>query len=428
MFAGWVLLLLLALALPSHADDSAPFFLRDGDTVVFYGDSITVQQGYTRDIETYVLTRYPSWHVKFINSGWNGDLVSGGRGGSVETRIKRDILPYHPTVVTILLGMNDGGYTRFNQAAYDAYARGLTHLVDTLPQQIPGVRLTLLSPTFYDEAAPHARHVHGYNSVLLKYKDFVKKLGGQRGIPAIDLTTPMAEATRKGRRRDPHFSLVPDSVHPSDAGHLLIASVILKAWHASNEGTEITLDPGASTAATTPLPWPLPADASSAFTVSPLPGELDAIRARVPDLPGDRYALLVDGQRAGVVTSQELAAGVDLTRLSALPQNQQSARVRDIVQQRLDTWRYLWNGGPNALARRTDTPDDAELTALLSLDHWLDSWRDQAHDAAQPQTHSFTLKPLPTPADSVALPAPQHQYPRKHSPWQHYTLARSGSE
>ena len=305
---------------------------------------------------------------------------------------------------------------------------GLTHLVDTLPTQIPGVRLTLLSPTFYDETAPHSHRVHGYNSVLVKYKDFVKTLGGQRGVPAIDLTTPMAEATRRGRRRDPRFSLVPDGVHPSDAGHLLMASVILKAWHASEEGTEITLDPGASTAATTPLPWPMPADADAAFTVSPLPGELDAIRARVPDLPGDRYALLVDGQKAGVVTSQELAAGVDLTRLPALPQNQQATRVRDLVQQRLDTWRYLWNGGPNALARRTDAPDDAEITALLSLDHWLDSWRDQAHDAAQPQTHSFALKPLPTPADSAALPAQTHPFSRKHSTWQHYTLARSGSE
>ena len=400
----------ILLIAPVRADDLQPFFLHDGDTVVFYGDSITVQQGYTRDIETYVLTRYPNWHVKFINSGWNGDLVSGGRGGSIETRIKRDILPYHPTVVTILLGMNDGGYTRFKDDNYQAFTSGLTHLVDTLPKAIPGVRLTLLSPTFYDENAYYSHRIHGYNSVLARYKDFVKKLGGQHDVLALDLNTPMAEATHLGRRRNPHFTLVPDGVHPNDAGHLLIAAVILKAWHAAEDGTEITLNPTAPTPATTPIPWPLPADARPAFTVSPLPGHLDAIRARVPGLPGDRYDLIVDGQRAGVVTSTQLAAGVDLTRLPALPQNQQAARVRNLVQERLDAWRYLWNGGPNALARRNDAPSEAEIEALTALDHWLDTWRDQAHEAAQPQTHVFTLHPLPTPTDADATTTSAHTH------------------
>ena len=397
------MLLLFACLAPARADDPQPFFLHDGDTVVFYGDSITVQQGYTRDIETYVLTRYPSWHVKFINSGWNGDLVSGGRGGSIETRIKRDILPYHPTVVTILLGMNDGGYTRFNLANYNAFASGLTHLMDTLPKQLPGVRLTLLSPTFYDESAIYSHHIKGYNSVLARYKDFVKRLGGQRDVLALDLNTPMAEATRLGRRHNPRFTIVPDGVHPNDAGHLLMAAIILKAWHAGDDGTtEITLDPTAPTQAATPVPWPLPADAQPAFTVSPLPGELDAVRARVPVLPGDRYDLLIDGQNTGVVTSQQLAEGVNLTRLPIRPQLQ-AGRVRDLVQQRLDAWRYLWNGGPNALARRTDEPSDAEIAALTALDHWLDTWRDQAHDAAQPQTHVFTLHPRPTPTDAAIV-------------------------
>ena len=45
-------------------------------------------------------------------------------------------------------------------------------------------------------------------------------------------------------------------------------------------------------------------------------------------------------------------------------------------------------------------PARREIDALTALDHWLDTWRDQAHDAAQPQTHVFTLHPLPTPTDA----------------------------
>ena len=388
-----LLALSLFLPLPARAQDTGAFFLHDGDTVVFYGDSITEQQHYGRDIETYVLTRCPTWHVKFINSGWTSDLVSGGKGGSAETRIKRDVLPYHPTVVTILLGMNDGQYTHFKQSNYDAYTDGLTLLVSRMQKEMPGVRLTLLTPTFYDEGAPGSRHFRGYNDVLLRFRDFVKTLGGRRDILAVDLNAPLAEATRRGRRQDPRFTLVPDGIHPDEAGHAIMAAAILKAWHAPSGPTETTLDPASPASATMPLPWPLPDKAAPAFAVSPLPGALDAFRVRASALTAGRYDLLVDGRRAATVSRQALETGVDLTRLAGLPQNRQAAQVRDLVQSRLDTWRYLWNSGPNAIAHKGDSPSDAEVAALTAVDHWLDDRRDRARDAAQPQTHMFSLRP-----------------------------------
>lgn len=407
--------LLLALLLPVRAEDAAPFFLHDGDTVVFYGDSITEQQHYGRDIETYVLTRYPARHVKFLNSGWTSDLVSGGKGGSAETRVQRDVLPYHPTVVTILLGMNDGEYTHFKQSNYDAYRDGLTSLVNRLTTEMPGVRLTLLSPTFYDENAPGSRHFHGYNAVLLRFRDFVKTLGGRRNILAVDLNTPLAEATRQGRKRDPRFTLVPDGIHPNEAGQAIMAASILKAWRAPMEATEVTLDPASPTPATTPLPWPLPDKAAPAFAVSPLPGALNAFRVRASELKADGYDLLVDGRSVGTATRQELSAGLDLTRLPRLPQNRQAARVRDLVQSRLDAWRYLWNTGPNAIAHKGDAPSDAEVAALTAVDHWLDDRRDRARDAAQPQTHTFSLRPAAPPlVATAASSAPKHPAPGKH--------------
>ena len=409
---------LLAPLTSARAADPGAFFLRDGDTVVFYGDSITEQQHYGRDIETYVLTRYPNLHVRFINSGWTSDVVSGGKGGPAETRIKRDVLPYHPTVVTILLGMNDGEYTHFKQSNYDAYSAGLTVLVDRLTKELPGVRLTLLSPTFYDENAPGSRHFHGYNDVLLKFRDFVKTLGGRRDILAVDLNAPLAEATRLGRAHDPRFTLVPDGIHPNEAGQAIMAAAILKAWRASAGPTEVTLDPSSPTPATTPLPWPLPDKAAPSFTVSPLPGALDLFRLRAADLKPGTYDLLVDGKPVKTVTKQDLQAGVDLTRLPALPQNKQAARVRDLVQSRLDAWRYLWNTGPNAIAHKGDAPSPSEVAALTAIDQWLDDRRDRAREAAQPQTHTFSLRPAAAPRVATAAPAvsTKHQAPSKHQP------------
>src|ERR1700722_8056702 len=109
-------LLLLASAAFAEGD----FYLKDGDRVVFYGDSITDQRLYTTFVETYVVTRFPKMDGTFIHSGWGGDdTVRGGGGGPIDLRLKRDVLAYKPTVLTIMLGMNDASYRPFDQRIFD---------------------------------------------------------------------------------------------------------------------------------------------------------------------------------------------------------------------------------------------------------------------------------------------------------------------
>ena len=106
------------------------FALKDGDRVVFYGDSITDQRLYTTFTETYVLTRFPKLDVSFVHSGWGGDRVTGGGGGPIDLRLRRDVFAYKPTVMTIMLGMNDGSYRAFDEKIFDAYATGYQHIID----------------------------------------------------------------------------------------------------------------------------------------------------------------------------------------------------------------------------------------------------------------------------------------------------------
>src|ERR1700677_4855685 len=105
--------------------------LHENDRVVFYGDSITAQRLYTRFVEDFVLTRYPALHISFWNAGVPGDNVYGGYTGDVSTRLKRDLFPHQPTVVTVMLGMNDGYYMAFNPKYFDIYKEGYHRLLDS---------------------------------------------------------------------------------------------------------------------------------------------------------------------------------------------------------------------------------------------------------------------------------------------------------
>src|SRR3954467_3567005 len=84
---------------------AADFAIRDGDTVVFLGDSITAERTYGKIVETYTLLRFPARKVHFVNAGWGGDTAAGGLA-----RLKRDVFDKGATVVTVAYGINDIGW------------------------------------------------------------------------------------------------------------------------------------------------------------------------------------------------------------------------------------------------------------------------------------------------------------------------------
>ncbi len=133
------------------AEPEASFAIKGGDRIVFYGDSITDQRLYTTFVESYIVTRFPELAVTFVHSGWGGDRVSGGGGGPIDRRLARDVFAYKPTVVTVMLGMNDAAYRPFNKQIFEAYTKGYEHIVESLKANLPGVRITLIQPSPFDD-------------------------------------------------------------------------------------------------------------------------------------------------------------------------------------------------------------------------------------------------------------------------------------
>jgi hypothetical protein len=85
--------------IPCAADE---FALRDGDTVVFLGDSITAARTYGRIIENYTLLRFPERKVRFLNMGHGGETAAGAA-----TRLDQAVFQTGATVVTVAYGVND---------------------------------------------------------------------------------------------------------------------------------------------------------------------------------------------------------------------------------------------------------------------------------------------------------------------------------
>src|SRR6186713_1272619 len=94
---SWVIA--AGLSSTARADE---FALRDGDTVVFLGDSITAARTYGKLIENYTLLRFPDRKVRFVNAGVGGDTAAGGL-----KRLDRDVFAHKPTVLVVAYGVND---------------------------------------------------------------------------------------------------------------------------------------------------------------------------------------------------------------------------------------------------------------------------------------------------------------------------------
>lgn len=148
--------------------EAQSFYLKAGDTVVFHGDSITEQNLYTQWVELYTVLRFPTMRVHFLGAGVGGDEVTGGSGGPIDLRLARDVFSHKPSVVTVMLGMNDGGYQPTTDRIQTTYTKGYEHLLESIRTNAPSARITLLGPSPYDEVTRPAMFPGGYNAVLLR--------------------------------------------------------------------------------------------------------------------------------------------------------------------------------------------------------------------------------------------------------------------
>lgn len=407
------LCLLLLVAATASAQDG--FYLKSGDRVVFYGDSITDQRLYTTVVESYVVTRFPKFEVSFVHSGWGGDRVTGGGGGALDLRLQRDVVAYKPNVVTVMLGMNDGRYRAFDQQIFDTYANGYQKIVQKLKTDLPSVRMTLIQPSPYDDVTRATMFEGGYNAVLLRYGQFVKELAAKERLDVADLNTAVAAALKKANATDTATAqkIIPDRIHPAAGGHLLMAAELLKAWKAPAVVSTVEIDVGKSSVLRVEntqvtelkteggLTWtqtdnslPLPIDLNDAVMAlavksSDVMDSLNRQWLKVTGLTAARYQLKLDGEALGDFTKEQLSEGVNLSWFPT-PMSKQAAAVHALTLRHntlhFTAWRQV-----QVPFQNSKSPNVAKaIDALHALEQEVIA---EQRAAAQPKPHRYELIP-----------------------------------
>jgi lysophospholipase L1-like esterase len=411
-----VLLLLVAvLASALAVMAQSKFSLRDGDRVVFYGDSITDQRLYTTFIETYVVTRFPHLHVWFVHSGVGGDRVTGGWAGPIDLRLKRDVIAYQPTVMTIMLGMNDASYRAWDDAVFKTYATGYEHILDTIKQALPATRITLIQPSPFDDVTRPPTFEGGYNAVLVRYGEFVKKLAERDHVAVADLNTPVVTMLEKAKATDAELAqkIIPDRVHPGPGGHLIMAEGLLEAWNAPATVAAVEIDAAAKRVARADntkvtelevgsgVTWtetdgslPMPVDLSDkvvalAVRSSDFIEALDQEPLKATGLATARYSLAIDGEKIGDFTKQQLEEGINLAVLPT-PMAKQAATVHDLTLKHNDIHFARWRDVEVTLQ---DYKQSREAAAVDALDKLEDEIVQQQRAEAQPKPRHYVLAP-----------------------------------
>jgi len=406
--------------------------LKDGDTLVFLGDSITHQCLYTQYIEDYFYTRYPTKRIRFHNSG-----VGGDRAADALRRFDEDVAAFKPRYVTILLGMNDGTYRDFDKATFDTYQKDMATVLDRIADV--GAVAVPMTPTMHDARAARAgkrgpqepRDTY-YNGVLALYGAWLREQAHVRGLGFVDMYSLLNNLTTEARKTKPEFTLIKDAVHPDAPGQVVMACAILSDMISRSMVSTITSTVGVNgkrtvagtngkatdlkdsdtlsfTFAANALPWVLPAEAAEGFKLTKAGHRYSNERITIGSLKPGRYEVRIDGAPVGTFTDAQLARGVELQENTKTPQYQQALAVAELNKEKndkamrpvRDQWRNL-KVKRNELAK---TPDD--VTKKQAFETWLPEFKASVeklnasvreyeakiYAANQPKPHRYEIAP-----------------------------------
>jgi lysophospholipase L1-like esterase len=222
------------------ADTQSLFSLKDGDRVVFLGDSITEQgrqaTGYVTLFETGIKGAGLN-DVEIINAG-----ISGHKVPDLQERLQRDVLDKQPTHVVIYIGINDVWHSQHEPSTGTPpaiFESGLKSLIAKL--DAANVKTILCTPTVIGEKTNGSNEM---DAMLEQFSNLSRSVAAETGTPLLDLRKAFIDRLKAVNQENAREGiLTTDGVHLNVEGNRFLAGQMLSAFNANTEGSATATGP-----------------------------------------------------------------------------------------------------------------------------------------------------------------------------------------
>lgn len=322
----------------STASGTTGFDLKNGDRVVFLGNSLfenDFQFGY---LELALTTRFPDRNVTFRNLGWSGDNVWGDARSTFTNpptayqHLMRNIADAKPTVVFLGYG---GVEAQEGEAGLANFRNGLNNLLNKIDSL--GAKTILLStiPVMSEDTSIN---LSKRNADLELYSKTIAQIASERGKQFIDIFKPVQEISKKE-------NVIESGVHLNETGYYHLAGILEKGLglKAEKETVAIAISKKDATASgNAKLLAPSKDVSDLKFTINekflPLPAPQaspqtadNAPVVKVTGLKKGFYTLTANGVQIASASAAEWANGIEIKQG---PAYMQAAEIRDMILQK----------------------------------------------------------------------------------------------
>jgi lysophospholipase L1-like esterase len=370
------LILFLCLTGIVKAQNVQPF--RQGDRVVFTGNSITDGGHYHSYIWLYYLTHYPGRRITIFNAGIGGDVAQ-----QMYERLDSDVFAHKPTVMTLTFGMNDTGYQNLKGDKADSvYAVKIAAslksfaLIEAKLKAHPEIKKIMISSPPYDETSKiKINLLQKKNEAILKIAAEQQKVATANNWGYVDFNGALMQVNTREQQRDSTFTFNnADRIHPANDGQMVMAYAFLKAQGlAGKKVADVEINVNAKKVQTTEncvitspvispslikfnylansLPYPMdtvpsgfgrPQRAqSAALPLIPFTDEFNQEMLTVKGLKQSQYTLKIDDKVICTYTGDDFSKGINLAVITSTPQYQQALAVMHLNEERWTIERRL---------------------------------------------------------------------------------------
>jgi len=203
-----------------------------GDTLLFTGDSITdcgrsrddatsAGRGYANLLKSQFHHDYPQLDLTIYNRG-----ISGNRIVDLYARAKEDCYNLQPSILSVLIGINDvwHEFSRGQGVEAEKFHKVYDLFLTETRDRLSDVKLVLMEPFVLEGGLPLGDYASWRSELALRQR-IVQDLASAHNAIFVPLQTEFDAACTKA----PDTYWLYDGVHPTEAGHMLIA----RAWQRS---------------------------------------------------------------------------------------------------------------------------------------------------------------------------------------------------